>query len=100
MQLQKIGEAYALQTLQNQIGSAIATTDAGTDQSNRPDLEEVIFGFPLHALGAEERDAKHSLVREGVREHFTVARLKDVEREQCVRKKDRTRQRHRRRLFW
>src|SRR6476469_10608137 len=100
MQLHKIGEAHPLQTLQNQIGGAIATTDTGSDQSDRLDIEKVVFAFPLRALGPEECDTEHSLVREGVREHFAIAWLENVKREQGVRKKYCARQLHHRRLFW
>src|SRR5438067_6282249 len=53
MQLQKMDQADSLQTLQDQVGSAVTATDTGANQTNRSNIEEVIFVFPFCTFGSE-----------------------------------------------
>ena len=51
------------------------------------DVKKIIGRFPLRSLRFYERDAEHPVLAQGVFQHFLVARLKNMERQQGVRKK-------------
>ena len=98
--MDEAGEAHPVQTLQDQIRCAVPASHARADQSNARDVEEVVGRFPLRPLRLDQRDAKHPVLTQGMREYFLVARLKNIERQQGVRKKKRTGKRHDRDRIW
>jgi len=57
-------------------------------------MEKIIGRVPLGPRHFNKRHGEHALLAQGVVEHFAVALLKDMERQQRVRKKERARQWH------
>ena len=92
--LPETGEADALQSLQDQIRSAVAATDAGADQADGGDLVKVSLGVPVATSRIDQRDAKHAMISQRVLEHRAVAHLEDVERQERMREKQRAGERH------
>ena len=85
-----------MQTLENEIRSAIVATDAGADETDGSEMKEIFRGVPFRTARFDQRHAKHAVALKRVFEHVAVAIFEDVKRQQCVRKKHRTRQWHHR----
>jgi len=94
------GKAHTLETLQDQIGCAIAAPDARANQPDGRKMKEVFGCMPLGATRLYKRDAKHAMMAKRVIQHLAISRLEDIERKQRMRKEDRSRKRHHRQLFW
>src|SRR6266513_85122 len=88
-----------MQTLENEIRSAITATDASSDETDGSKMEKILRRAPLGTARFDQRYTKHAIALERVLEHVAVAVLENVKRQQRVRKKDRTRQRHHRHFF-
>ena len=73
---------------------AIFVTDAGAHQPESAGLMEIVRGVGFAHSGFGLRDAKDSLLLKHPLEHGPVARLKDEERQEGIRKKERIWQHH------
>ena len=78
------GKADATQTLQDQVRSPVTPPNAGPDQSDPGYVEKIVGRIPLGLLRFDQCDAKHPMLAESVLEHFLIARLKNIERQQGV----------------
>ena len=87
-------EADAAQTLQDQMRGAVAALNTGADKPGGGDMKKISARFPVGAIWPNKCDTKHAMMRERVFEHFAITRLKNVERQQRVRKKQRAGQWH------
>ena len=85
-----------MQTLENEIRSAIVATDAGADETDGSEMKEIFRSVPFRTARLDQCDAKHAVALERVFEHLAITRLENIKRQQRMRKKDRTRQRHHR----
>ena len=62
-------------------------------------MKKIFRRVPLGTARFDQRDTKYAVALERVLEHVAVAILENVKRQQRVRKKHRTRQRHHRHFF-
>ena len=88
-----------MQTLENEIRSAVAATDTGPDETDRREMEKIFGRVPFRTTWFNQRHAKHAIALESVFEHFAITRLENIKRQECVRKEDCARQRHHRHLI-
>jgi hypothetical protein len=85
-----------MQTLENEIRSAIAASDAGADETDGSETKKILGRVPFRATRFDQRHAKHAVALERVLEHVAVAVFENIKWQKCVWKKDRTRQWHHR----
>jgi hypothetical protein len=90
----ELAEFHPPNALQNEIGSAVAAPDAGTNEADGADIEEILARLPRGPLRPNERHAHHPAVGESVRQHLTKARFEDMERQERVGEKEDAGQRH------
>src|SRR5258708_5724828 len=83
-----------MQTLQNEIRSAIAAANAGSDKADGGEMKEILRRLPFRTARFDQRHTKHAVALKRVLEHVAVALFENMKGQQCVRKEDRTRQWH------
>src|SRR5262245_21714006 len=88
------GQAYTLQTLQDQIRRAVSASDTCPNQSCGGAVEKILGSMPIRAARFDECHAKHPMLLERVLEHLAIPRLKNVKGQQRMRKQHRTGKRH------
>src|SRR5262249_44758134 len=90
----KTAEAHTLQTLQNQIRSAVAASDTGTNQTGCCEMEKIFRGTPIRAARLDQRHAKHAMLLERMLQHLAIPRFENVKRQQRMWKQHGSRKRH------
>ena len=64
------GEAHTLQTLQDQIRSAVTASDTSANQSCGGEMEKILGGMPVRAARLDQRHAKHAMPLKRVLQHL------------------------------
>ena len=67
-----------MQTLENQIRSAVAATDARADETDGSEMKEILGRVPFRTARFDQGHAKHAIALERVLEHVAVAVLENV----------------------
>jgi len=70
-----------MQTLENEIRSAVTATDTGPDETDSGEMEKIFRRVPFRTARFNQRHAKHAIALERVFEHLAIAGFENVKRQ-------------------